>query len=136
MRVVDANVALAWAVPSAINPAAMDLLAQPLDLVAPMLLVHEVTNACRLMVKTGHVDLRTAHAIRRDAMAPIRLAFDDAALAARALEIATELDHPAYDCFYIAAAETADTTLITADRRLLAKITGTAYADRVIELGA
>jgi len=135
MRVIDANVALAWAVPSALNPAALDLLSKPYELIAPTLLVHEVTNACRLMVRQNHVDIETADAIRRNALAPISLAFNDAALAARALAIATDLYHPAYDAFYIAAAEAADTQLVTADRRLLTKTAGTAYADRVIELG-
>ena len=45
-----------------------------------------------------------------------------APLAARALAIAAELRHPAYDCFYLALAEARDANLITADRRLIASL--------------
>ncbi|PIW29907.1 MAG: hypothetical protein COW29_05385 [Rhodobacterales bacterium CG15_BIG_FIL_POST_REV_8_21_14_020_59_13] len=135
MPVVDANVALAWAVPSSRTEAALRVLAAPGDITAPALLVQEVTNAVWLMARQGHVSPAEAEAIRTDALAPVSWLASDAHLAARALAIATELDHPAYDAFYIAAAEAADTQLVTADRRLLAKTAGSAFADRIIELG-
>lgn len=36
-----------------------------------------------------------------------------------ALLIAVRLQHPTYDCFYLALAQALDTPLVTADRRLL-----------------
>ena len=36
----------------------------------------------------------------------------------RAAQVATQIDHPVYDCLYIACAEATGSTLITADRRL------------------
>ena len=36
----------------------------------------------------------------------------------RAAQIAAQIDHPVYDCLYIACAEATGSTLITADRRL------------------
>ncbi len=40
-------------------------------------------------------------------------------LANRALSLAIELQHPIYDCFYLALAQRENALLITADERLL-----------------
>jgi predicted nucleic acid-binding protein len=40
-------------------------------------------------------------------------------LAQQALELARTLDHPTYDCLYVALALREEATLVTADRRLL-----------------
>jgi predicted nucleic acid-binding protein len=53
-----------------------------------------------------------------------------AALARRALEMAASLDHPIYDCFYLALAEQLDAMLVTADDRLLCRLQGTAWGHR------
>ena len=42
------------------------------------------------------------------------------ALHTRALELAIDLRHPIYDCFYLALAEREAAALVTADTRLLA----------------
>jgi predicted nucleic acid-binding protein len=41
-----------------------------------------------------------------------------ASLAPRALELALNLDHPVYDCFYLALAEAETAQMVTADRHL------------------
>jgi predicted nucleic acid-binding protein len=46
----------------------------------------------------------------------------DAELYGRALEIAIELNHPIYDCFYLALAERERCAMVTADKRLLAAV--------------
>jgi predicted nucleic acid-binding protein len=46
-------------------------------------------------------------------------------LAARALEIAAALRDPAYDCFYLALAEEQSDRLLTADRHLASRLSGT-----------
>jgi predicted nucleic acid-binding protein len=48
--------------------------------------------------------------------------------------IASQLDHPVYDCFYLALAEARDALLVTADRRLLRKLRGTPWVERVVNL--
>jgi predicted nucleic acid-binding protein len=55
-------------------------------------------------------------------------------LAGRALEIAAELRHPAYDCFYLALAEERSAKLITADRRLISGLAGTPWQEDAIRL--
>ena len=47
------------------------------------------------------------------------------ALAAETFQISLSLDHPAYDCFYLAAAIKLETSLVTADRRLIQKLLST-----------
>ncbi len=42
--------------------------------------------------------------------------------ASRAMMLALELDHPVYDCFYLALAESEQSAMLTADRRLLARL--------------
>ena len=52
------------------------------------------------------------------------------------MRMALDLNHPIFDCFYLAAALRNDTKLVTADRRLLAKAAGHPYlARRAIMLG-
>ncbi|HEX5328331.1 MAG TPA: type II toxin-antitoxin system VapC family toxin, partial [Acetobacteraceae bacterium] len=58
-------------------------------------------------------------------------AFDElvpiAPLASRAVAICRMLDHPAYDCFYLALSELRNATLVTADRRLVQRVKGTEW---------
>lgn len=64
----------------------------------------------------------------------VRLASLDQ-LIRRAAAIARELDHPIYDSLYLALVEAEEVAMVTADRRLLAAVHGTALADRVTLLG-
>lgn len=43
-------------------------------------------------------------------------------LMVRALDLSLKLDHPAYDCFYLALAETRASDLVTADGAFLRKV--------------
>ena len=54
--------------------------------------------------------------------------------AERALEIALELNHPVYDCLYLACAEGGG-TLITADKKFHESVTGTVFETVVKYLG-
>ena len=55
-------------------------------------------------------------------------------LARRAVAIAGELDHPVYDCLYLALAEAAQAAMVTSDMRLLGKVRATSWEQRVIDL--
>jgi predicted nucleic acid-binding protein len=57
-----------------------------------------------------------------------------APLAARAGAIALAIDHPVYDCFYLALSEAQDVPMVTADRKLVTKLAGTSFAPRVLHL--
>ncbi|MBJ7377655.1 MULTISPECIES: type II toxin-antitoxin system VapC family toxin [Sphingobium] len=51
-----------------------------------------------------------------------------AGLADRAMEISLALDHPAYDCFFLASAEMLETMLMSADRKLVRRCADTPFA--------
>ena len=57
-----------------------------------------------------------------------------AGLAPRAVAIAGQLDHPVYDCLYLALAEAEQAGLVTADLRFLGKVRTTAWEPRAISL--
>jgi predicted nucleic acid-binding protein len=127
-RLVDASVALKWVFPEDDSAAALQL-AQS-DLHAPDLLAVELANALWKKVQRGQIDRLNAAAAFVEAMELVDLK-PTAALHERALAIALELDHPVYDCVYLALAESEQTRLVTADVRLIRKCEGTPFATMV-----
>ncbi len=117
--VVDASVAVKWALNEAGTTRALALRDEE-SLIAPSLIATEIGNALWKAVRRGAV----ARAEALDTMAAILVPFDALVpvedLRNRALDIALELDHPIYDCFYLALAERERCSLVTADKRLLA----------------
>ena len=86
-------------------------------LVAPDLLLVECANIIWKKVRLGELarpDGDAALAALRSG--PIDL-LDTRPLVERALHLAHEIDHPLYDCVYLAAAEAVDAMVVTADRR-------------------
>jgi predicted nucleic acid-binding protein len=55
-------------------------------------------------------------------------------LAPRAVAIAGQLDHPVYDCFYLALAEAEQADLVTADMRLVGRVRATSWEQRTVSL--
>ena len=127
--VVDASVALKWFVAEPGSQAAVSLLSAGEALVAPDLIVAELTNAAWRSWRRGELLAEQARAIPPRLGILIQRLHSCAALAPRATEIALELEHPAYDCFYLALAERHRTVVVTADRRLVTKLDGTPFAE-------
>jgi predicted nucleic acid-binding protein len=117
--VVDASVATKWVLPEPDADRAGILRAADFDLIAPALIVAEIGNAVWKRARKGELSASDAvHAVATargifDVLHPI----ED--LASRATEIAIMLNHPIYDCFYLALAEREKCAIITADERLL-----------------
>lgn len=119
--IVDASVAVLWVLQQDGSKRARALHADG-PFVAPSLIVAEVGNALWKAVRRGETDKH--HALLAceaalgvfDALVPM----DD--LQPRALELAVDLDHPIYDCFYVALAERERAPLVTADTALLARM--------------
>jgi len=132
--VIDASVALKWFVEEEGSEQAASLLAGPDLLIAPDLIVAELCNAGWKAFRAGTMRFEQwDHAAAR-----LALAFDELAplapLAQRAVTMSRALDHPAYDCFYLALAETRDAQMVTADRRLLNRVSGTQRETRIVDL--
>jgi predicted nucleic acid-binding protein len=125
--VVDASVAIKWFVEETGADRARDLWAQHDELVAPDLLVPEVCSAIWRKARLGQIVADQAlEAVGRLKTAVTHLR-PTAPLATRAMRLATELDHPVYDCFYLALAEFEGSPVVTADDRLLRRLSGSSF---------
>lgn len=132
--VIDASVAIKWVVAETGTPEALALRRH--RLFAPDLLAAECANI--LWKKTRLGEFSTEEALfaarllqRADVeLAPMR------GLLEPATRLAIALDHPAYDCTYVALAERLGCGLVTADRRLAAKPLPADCSTKVLVLGA
>lgn len=134
MLVVDASVAVKWFLVEPGDREALALLDGDEPLIAPELVVAEVVNAVWKRLVSGGIDASQAADLPRAILKVFSELRPIGALAARALEIAAELRHPAYGCFYLALAEDQSAKLVTADRRLAGRLSGTPWAERAISL--
>ena len=119
--IVDASVALKWFAEEIGSDKADAVLASPEDLHAPDLLLAELGNALRKKVRSGVVKRQQALEALQNAPRYFVQLHPLPGLALRAAEIALELQHPIYDCFYLALAERERCAMVTADERLLRK---------------
>lgn len=118
--VVDASVGVKWVLPEAGSECAAAIRLADDDLIAPSLAYADIGNAIWRAVVRGDVSAAEARRVLKVAGSHYRRIIPLAELADRALELATRLRHPIYDCFYLALAEREHCPLITADARLIA----------------
>ncbi len=119
--VIDASVAIKWVVQEQGTAEALAV-RRTSQLAAPDLLSAECANI--LWKKVARAELTPEQAIfaarllqRADVeLVPMR------SLMAAATQLAIDLDHPAYDCMYLALAVERQTRLVTADERLLRRV--------------
>lgn len=120
MLVVDASVLVPILVHEPGSALARALAHAEPDLVAPELLLAEALNALWKKQRLGQID----DAARVEAVdligPPLVTLVPIPPLAVRASALARELDHPVYDCLYLALAEREAVPLVTDDRRLRA----------------
>jgi predicted nucleic acid-binding protein len=134
--VVDASVAVKWVVAESETADALAFLQRerPRGLVAPDLLVAEVSNVAWKKARLGEIDrLQALEAARRIGLTMTRF-YPSRFLNQRALEIAMEIDHPLYDCLYLACSEAEGALLVSIDSRMARKLAGTRYSQRFIDL--
>jgi len=116
--VVDASVAVKWVLNEPRTEAALALRDE--QLIAPALWLSEAANALWRHVRLAEMTSDEAFT-RMDELenAPVA-SFAIEPHVARALEIATQINHPVYDCFYLALALREGIMLVTDDRRFAA----------------
>lgn len=134
MMIVDASVAFKWLVDEEYSRDARAWLSRA-SMAAPPLLLVELGNALWKRVRRG--ELRDVDGATRllARVADLVAVEHDEAVAQRALVLAVELDHPIYDCVYLAMAEWRNQPLLTADKRFVDRVAGTGYAARVEVIG-
>jgi predicted nucleic acid-binding protein len=116
-HIVDASVAIKWVVAETGTPEALELLGH--RLMAPALFQVECANILWKKVKRREMSAREGGlAVRLLADFGVELCAPEPDLS-RVLELAVALDHPAYDCVYLALAESRGVPLVTADVRLI-----------------
>lgn len=118
--VVDASVALKWVLDEPGKTAADALLDE--ELIAPALWLLEAGNALWKRARRGEINVTEAKArLLELCNAPITtIAIEDDLPAAA--DLASMLDHPIYDCLYLAVAIRENTYVVTADRRFHALV--------------
>lgn len=120
--VVDASVALKWVIKEEHHDCAGTLLPLASRLTAPDIMLAECANVCRKKVKRGEM-IASQATVGLDTIWQVIPSFEPIApLSKRALGLAIDLDHHAYDCVYLALAESNGGILVTADRVLVRKI--------------
>lgn len=119
--VVDASIAIKWVIDEAGTAEALALRSGA-TLLAPDLLVAECANILWKKVQRDEL-------LRDEALLAARLLeradveiLPTRALLSAATRIAMELNHPAYDCLYLALALDSDCRFVTADQRFLRRL--------------
>lgn len=119
--VMDASIAIKWVVEEEGTPEALTL-RQRAKLIAPDLLVAECANVLWKKVQRDELLKEEAFlAARLLQSAEIEL-LPTRSLLEEAARIAIALDHPAYDCLYLALAVANDCSFVTSDERFLRKL--------------
>ncbi len=134
--VVDASVVVKWLVDENHSDEAAGLLDGGSTFVAPTLVFAEVANALWAMRRRGDIaaaDL--VDAVDSLRAAPISHPVSMLQLTAAAARLAVDLDHPVYDCFYLALAVQTQYPVVTADARFHDKVRGHPYlSDRIVHV--
>jgi predicted nucleic acid-binding protein len=134
--VIDASIAIKWVVEEDGTPQALAVRAQG-RLLAPDLLVAECANVLWRKVSRGELSREQALLAARLLEASDIDLRPTRTLLATAARLAIDLDHPAYDCLYLALAIANDCRLVTADERFLRKLAqlpGGEWRDRAVSL--
>jgi predicted nucleic acid-binding protein len=132
--VIDASVVIKWVVDEPGTAEALSLRRH--RLFAPELLVAECANILWKKARRDELSLHEAlFAARLLQRADIELS-PMRGLLEPATRLAITLDHPAYDCAYLALAERLSCDLITADRRLSSKPLPVGFKPKVLALTA
>ena len=121
---VDASVVVKWFVPEPLFHEARLVLTYRHDLYAPELLLAEFANVIWKKARRGEIPDPRPHFAELRELGNIVALHRIAGLVDRAASISRELDHPVYDCLYLACAEATGSALVTADRKFAEKASG------------
>ena len=120
--VIDASVAVKWVIAEDGSEEAVQL-RSAFALVAPELLLPECANILWKKVQRRELEPNEA-ALAISLIERSGIGFQTMqGLGETATRLAIELGHPAYDCIYLALALLRNLRFVTADKRLLAKVT-------------
>lgn len=116
--VVDASVAVKWLFTEDGTVEARQLLAHRIALYAPDFILTETANVIWKKARRREIADAQPYFEELARLGDLITLSPSADLLAHAAAIAIEIDHPVYDCLYLACAEIEGAALVTADRRL------------------
>lgn len=128
--VIDASAAMKWLVDGEGSDRARALIGTD-RLVAPELIMTEAANALWRYSSAGMLSVAAGEAALGALSRILDQTYSMSALSTDAYGLACSLGHPVYDCCYLALAGQVKGTVVTADRRLIAKVAGTPWQDKV-----
>lgn len=131
VAVIDANVAAALLLDLAYSQNARDSLDGVQTIIAPDLVHAEFANALWKLVSGDRLTETFAHQAIAGLESLVSEFVAGRSLAHEALRIAVAIRHPVYDCLYLALAASRQAPLVTADRRLAARLAETPFAERL-----
>ena len=132
--VVDASVAVKWLVAEDDTEAAEELATSGDDLHAPRLMASEVANALWRKARVGEIERRAAGVLVANVPdMPVRWGADEL-VSADAVRLALALDHPVYDCVYLALAHRIGAIMLTADSRFANAVAATEHGESILTL--
>ncbi len=127
LLVIDASIAVKWVVEEEGTIEALALRGAA-KLIAPDLLIAECANILWKKVRRGELLPEEAHFCARLLQASDIELIPMRSLLENATRLASDLDHPAYDCLYLELAIQRACRLVTADERLIRKLAQSAHA--------
>jgi predicted nucleic acid-binding protein len=129
--VVDASVAIKWFLPEPLSNEAERLLDGGDALFAPDFLLIEFGNIIWKKVRLDELARGDGDAVFAALRSgPVALV-DTRPLVERTLHLAHEIDHPLYDCLYLATAEAVEAVVATADRRFFDRCSRSVMRSRI-----
>ncbi len=120
MRItVDASIVIKWFVLEPSSQESRLLLTRHLVLQAPDLLLPEFANTIWKKVRRQEIADPEPFLSELHSLSELIELYPADVLIERASQLAFEIDHPVYDCLYLACAGITSAPLVTADRRLV-----------------
>ena len=137
MRItVDASIVIKWFVVEPLSRESRLLLARHLELQAPDLLLPEFANTIWKKVRRREIADPEPFLNELRSLSELIALYPSEVLIERASDLAFEMDHPVYDCLYLACAEVSSTPFVTADKRLVARADESQLGLEVRNIGA
>lgn len=133
MIIVDTSVAVKWSLKEPGHEQALEILDFDEPRAAPDLIFSELANVMRKKIVNGDASPDQARSALIGVEAVIPLIVPSRDLAQDALILAQELNHSAYDCFYLACA-LGRGVMVSADEKFIAKCKAQKYSASVASL--
>lgn len=132
---VDASIVVKWFVAEPLCHEARLALARRIELHAPDLVLSEFANTIWKKARRNEILEQELYLNELPYLTKIISLLPDRELVERAAQIAFAIDHPIYDCLYLACAELTGSEMITADKHLANKLTASPLGIRIQYLG-